>query len=157
MTTDERRAARDDRAHARGRAPDPHDPGAPTRAPSRLASFRYAFAGIFYLISTQRNAQIHCAIAAIATLLGLLLQIGLAEWLALAVTITLVIAAEGVNTAIEAVVDLASPQRHPLAKIAKDVAAGTVLITAIGAVVVGLLVFLRPLLRLAATLLGWPQ
>jgi diacylglycerol kinase (ATP) len=54
----------------------------------------------------------------------------------------LVLAAEGINTAIEAVVDLASPQRHPLAKIAKDVAAGTVLITAIGAVVVGILVFL---------------
>jgi diacylglycerol kinase (ATP) len=160
MTTDERRPTSDERA--RGRAPEPHDPltagaaGSPARAHNRLASFGYAFAGIGYLLRTQRNAQIHCAIALIAALLGILLRIGLAEWLAVTIMITIVIAAEGVNTAIEAAVDLASPQRHPLAKIAKDVAAGTVLITAIGAVAVGLLIFLPPLLRVAATLIGWP-
>jgi hypothetical protein len=72
------------------------------------------------------------------------------RWLALALTITLVLAAEGVNTAVEAVVDLVTPGFHPLAKIAKDVAAGTVLLTAIGAVVVGVIIFLPRLWTLAA-------
>jgi diacylglycerol kinase (ATP) len=112
------------------------------RAANRVASFGYAFEGIFYLIRTQRNAQIHCAIALAVIIAGLFFGIEHSDWLALAGMITLVLAAEGINTAIEAVVDLASPQRHPLAKIAKDVAAGTVLLTALGAVAVGLIVFL---------------
>lgn len=116
------------------------------RAESVLASFRYAFAGLAHLIATQRNAQIHCAAIALVVALGAALGISRVEWAVLAVTCTLVIAAEGVNTAVEAVVDLASPDFHPLAKVAKDVAAGTVLLTAIGAVAVGLLIFGPPLL-----------
>lgn len=122
------------------------------RAANRLASFRYAFAGIGYLFGTQRNAQIHAAVGTLVIVAGLFFQIDRLEWLVLALTITLVIAAEGVNTAVEAVVDLASPNRHPLAKIAKDVAAGTVLLTAIGAVVVGLIVFLP---RVWALIMEW--
>jgi diacylglycerol kinase (ATP) len=120
----------------------------PTRAATLLLSFRYAFAGIGYLLWTQRNAKIHTALGLAAVALGFLLRIERGEWLALVLTIVLVLAAEGVNTAVEAVVDLASPAYHPLAKIAKDVAAGTVLLTAIGAVIVGLILFLPRLLPL---------
>jgi diacylglycerol kinase (ATP) len=120
----------------------------PTRAATLLLSFRYAFAGIAYLLWTQRNAKIHTAIGVAAVALGFLLRIERGEWLALVLTIVLVLAAEGVNTAVEAAVDLASPAYHPLAKVAKDVAAGTVLLTAIGAVIVGLILFLPHLLPL---------
>ncbi len=116
---------------------------------TRIASFRFAFEGIFHLIRTQHNAHIHLVIGTIAIALGIVLGIGQAEWLALTIIITLVLVTEGVNTAIEAVVDLASPERHPLAKIAKDVAAGTVLLTALGAIIVGCLIFLPPLWALA--------
>lgn len=112
------------------------------RAATLLASFRYAFAGLRHLLWTQRNAKIHSALGLLAAGLGLLLGIDRYEWLALLITITIVLAAEGVNTAIEAAVDLASPSYHPLAKVAKDVGAGTVLLTAIAAVLVGLVLFL---------------
>ena len=124
----------------------------PRRAHTLIVSFRYAFAGIRYLLWTQRNAKIHCAIGVLAVALGLLLRIGQAEWLALVLVIALVLLTEGFNTAIEAAVDVASPDYHPLAKIAKDVSAGTVLLAAIAAVVVGLIIFLP---RLLAVLWGW--
>jgi diacylglycerol kinase len=108
---------------------------------SLIASFRFAFAGIRYLFSTQRNAQIHLLIGACAVSLGLVLGLARWEWLVLLLTIMLVLAAEGINTAIEASVDLSTPDRHPLAKTAKDVGAGTVLICAIGAVIVGCIIF----------------
>jgi diacylglycerol kinase (ATP) len=122
------------------------------RAANRVASFGYAFEGIFYLVRTQRNAQIHCAAALAVIIAGLFFGIERSDWLALAGMITLVLAAEGVNTAIEAVVDLASPQHHPLAKIAKDVAAGTVLLTAFGSITVGLIIFLPRLWALVLAL-----
>jgi len=128
-----------------------HEPPVLYRTSTLVSSFRYAFAGIRYLLWTQRNAKIHSAIGALALALGLLLELDHAEWLALVVTITIVFVAEGFNTAIEATVDLAMPDYHPLAKTAKDVAAGTVLLTAIAAVVVGLIVFLPHLLLLK----GW--
>jgi diacylglycerol kinase (ATP) len=114
----------------------------PGRATTLVASFRYAFRGLGYLVATQRNAKIHCVLGALAALLGLLLGIERMEWVALVLTIALVLAAEGVNTAVEAAVDVASPGFHPLARVAKDVAAGTVLLTAIASVVVGVLIFL---------------
>lgn len=117
-----------------------HEP--PGRAATLFASFRYAFAGIVYLFQTQRNAKIHAVVALIAVGLGALLRIERVEWVVIVLTITLVVAAEGANTVVEAVVDLASPTYHPLAKIAKDVAAGTVLLAAIGAVCIGVLIFL---------------
>ncbi len=116
----------------------------------RLRSFPFAFAGISHLLRTQGNAQIHVAAGGVAIALGFLFNIDRVEWLALALTITLVLAAEGINTAVEAVVDLVTPGFHPLAKIAKDVAAGTVLLTAIGAVAVGFIVFLPRLWALVA-------
>ena len=122
------------------------------RATSVAASFRYAFAGLRYLLWTQRNAKIHTAIGVIAIVLGFAVGFDRYEWLTLVLTIAIVLASEGVNTAIEAVVDLTSPGYHPLAKIAKDVGAGTVLLTAIAAVIVGMLLFLPHLLPLV---LGW--
>jgi diacylglycerol kinase (ATP) len=116
------------------------------RASSLAVSFRYAFAGLGYLLWSQRNAKIQTAVGLAAIALGLILGLDRFEWLVLTLTIAIVLAAEGVNTALEAVVDLASPEYHPLAKIAKDVGAGTVLLTAIAAVIVGLLLFLPHLL-----------
>jgi diacylglycerol kinase (ATP) len=113
---------------------------------SLIAAFRYAFAGIWYLLSTQRNAQIHILIGACAVALGLTLGLERWEWLAIVLVSAMVLAAEGVNTAIEAAVDVATSAYHPLAKVAKDVAAGTVLICAIAAVIVGCLVFIPHLI-----------
>lgn len=119
-----------------------------------LAAFGFALQGIWYLLRTQRNAQIHLLAGACAVALGAALRIERWEWLALVLTITLVLAAEGVNTAVEAAVDLTTTARHPLAKVAKDVAAGTVLICAIASVVVGCIVFLPHLIPLIIGLLG---
>lgn len=115
---------------------------------SLLASFGYAFAGLWHLLRTQRNAQIHCLVGGCALTLGAFLGLERWEWLTLVLTIALVLAAEGVNTAIEAAVDLATSSIHPLARIAKDVGAGTVLLCAIAAVVVGCIVFIPHLIAL---------
>jgi diacylglycerol kinase len=120
-------------------------PAPPRRRHGLIASFRFAFAGIGYLFRTQRNARIHAAVAVIVCLLGAWLRVTRGEWAILVLTIACVLILEGLNTALEAVVDLASPQIHPLAKIAKDVTAGTVLIAAVAAVTVGLLILGPPL------------
>ena len=111
-----------------------------------FVAFRYAFAGLWHLFRTQRNAQVHLLIAACAIALGAFLGLARWEWLGLILTIALVLFAEGVNTAIEAAVDIAAPEFHPLAKVAKDVGAGAVLLCAIFAVIVGCVVFLPHLL-----------
>jgi diacylglycerol kinase (ATP) len=109
---------------------------------SLLKSFRYAFHGVWYFLSTQRNAQIHMLVAACALALAAVLGLARWEWLALVLMITLVLAAEAMNTAIEAAVDVATSTYDPLARVAKDVAAGAVLLCAIAAVIVGCLIFL---------------
>ncbi len=106
------------------------------------AAFGYAFAGIWYLFRTQRNAQIHFLIGVCVVLLGWLLGLERWEWLVLVLTIGMVLFAEGVNTAIEATVDVATSRRHPLARIAKDVGAGSVLLCAIVSVIIGCILFL---------------
>lgn len=126
----------------------------PHRAPSRLASFRYAFAGWWYMLRTQRNAWIHAVLSTLVFLLGLWLSLGALEWAILFLTIGLVWMAEFVNTALEAVVDLASPDLHPLAKVGKDVAAAAVLVGACTAIVVGLLILGPPLWARVSVLLG---
>lgn len=117
------------------------------RTESVWHSFRYAFAGIWHTFKTQRNAKIHTAITVAVLLLGVWLRLPAPDWAVLALTIGVVFAAEIINTAIEAVVDLVAPEFHPLAKIAKDAAAGSVLVLAIAAVVVGLFILLPPLWR----------
>ena len=106
---------------------------------SRLASFGYAFRGLWYVLRTQQNAWIHAVATVMVIVLGLLLTLPLRDWAVLALTVAMVWMAEILNTSIEAVVDLASPMRHPLAEVGKDVGAAAVLIAAIVAVLVGLL------------------
>lgn len=112
---------------------------------SRVESFRYAFAGIWHTLRTQRNAQIHLAVALLILVLGLLLQLKPIEWAVLALTAGLVFATEMLNTVAEAAMDYATTEFHPQVKIVKDIAAGAVLITAIIAVIVGLLILGPPL------------
>lgn len=112
---------------------------------SRVRSFGHAFRGLAYVVRTQRNAWIHVVIAAIVLVLSLWLRLDPLEWAVIILTMAMVFTAEFLNTAIEAVVDLASPHKHPLAKVGKDVGAGAVLIAAIAAVLVGLLILWPPL------------
>ena len=114
---------------------------------SRAHSFRHAFHGWWYVIRTQRNAWIHAVITTLVLLVALLLHLPLRDWAVLFLTIALVWTAEFINTALEAVVDLASPQQHPLAKVGKDVGAAAVLIAALTAVLVGLLILGPPLVE----------
>lgn len=106
-----------------------------------LRSFGFAFNGIKLSLKEQ-NMRIHFTCAIVVITAGLLTKISLYEWLALTLIIALVIGMEMVNTAIEHVVDLVSPDYHPLAKIAKDVAAGAVLVLAIASVVIGMIIFI---------------
>lgn len=115
------------------------------RAESLWHSFRYAFAGIRYVLTTQRNAKIHLLAAVLVSGLMLLLSLPLGEMAVLVLTMAVVLAAEMMNTALEAVVDLSSPELHPLARIAKDAAAGAVLMLSLAAVVIGLLLLGPPL------------
>lgn len=115
-------------------------PDRPARAASRLASFGHALRGLRVFVS-QPNARIHCLAAVVVIGLGLWLEVSRLEWAALVLAIALVMGAEALNTALEYVVDLASPEWHALARDAKDVAAAAVLVCSLGAAVVGLLVF----------------
>jgi diacylglycerol kinase len=114
---------------------------------SRIRSFRYAFQGWGYVLRTQRNAWIHSAIATVVFLIGLWLQLPARDWAVIILTAAFVFSAEFINTAIEAVVDLATAEHHPLAKIGKDVGAAAVLVAALAAVLVGLLILGPPLLQ----------
>ncbi len=115
---------------------------------SLLQSFRYAFAGLWQALRTQRNARIHLLAAVAVTAMGLWLRLDAVRWAVLVLTISLVFFAEMVNTVVVAIVDLLTPEYHPLPKVAKDVSAGAVLVMAMAAVVVGLLILGPPLLIL---------
>jgi diacylglycerol kinase (ATP) len=112
---------------------------------TRAQAFRYAFAGWWFVIRTQRNAWIHAVVSVIVVVIGFWLHLPARDWAVIVSAITMVWMAEFLNTALEAVVDLASPQKHFLAKVGKDVGAAAVLIAAISAAVIGLLI-LGPLL-----------
>lgn len=118
------------------------------RAGSLLESFRYALAGLRYAFTTQRNIKVQSTVAAIVLIAALVLRIPLDHLAVLVLTIGLVLSMEMVNTVFETLVDLVSPEYHPLAKIAKDVGAAAVVTTAIAAVIVGLLLLAPPLLDL---------
>jgi diacylglycerol kinase (ATP) len=104
-------------------------------------SFTWAFEGIVYVLRTQRNMQLHVAAGALVLILGLVLNIGRLELLAVIGAISLVLVAEMVNTAVEAALDAVVTGYHPLVKVAKDVAAGAVLVATINALAVAYLVF----------------
>ena len=130
---------------------DPASPSSPRPRIGLARSFYFAFAGFFYLFRTQRNARIELVIGLIVCALAWWLSISRVEWAILVVTIAMVLILEGLNTALEAAVDLASPEIHPLAKAAKDVTAGMVLIAAIASIVVGLLILGPPLVARATS------
>ena len=119
---------------------------------SRIAAFGHAFRGWWHVLNTQHNAWIHTAVAIIVLILGLWLKLTARDWAVLVLTIAMVFMAEFLNTAIEAVVDIASPVHHPLAKVGKDVGAGAVLVAALAAVLVGLLILGPPLWARLASL-----
>ena len=106
-------------------------------------SFLYAFRGVRFCVKNERNMRIHLAAAVFVTAFSLVYGLTPGEYAVLFLTIGAVIAAEAVNTAIEAVVNLESPSYNELARIAKDVAAGTVLLTALTACIVGFCLFFR--------------
>ena len=110
-----------------------------------LGGFAFAFAGLSYCFKTQINFRVHIAISILAVVLGIVLGLSWLEWALLATVIVVVMAAEMVNTMIESLVDLVTQEYHPLAGIAKDIAAGVVLLTALGAVVAGIFLFLPKL------------
>lgn len=109
---------------------------------SRQASLRYAIRGVLQLVQTQTNARIHLCAAVLVIAVAWWLQVSPVEWGVLLLAIGLVLCAEGLNTAIEFVVDLASPQWHALARDAKDVAAGAVLLASLAAAATGCVVLL---------------
>jgi len=111
------------------------------RAPSVLDSFNYAAEGIIHVLRTQRNMRIHFAIAFAVIVLALILNVTKLELIALLISITFVLIAEMLNTAIEGAIDIATTSFDPMAKLAKDVAAGAVLIASANALAVGYLVF----------------
>ncbi len=116
-------------------------------AESLFASFQYAWAGVTYCAATQRNFRIHLGVGVVAISLGLYEHISPLEFAVVSLTIALVLTFELLNTALEAVVDLTVGDRyHELAKIAKDTAAGAVLIAAVGALFVAGWILLPPLL-----------
>ena len=113
-------------------------------------SFNYAFEGVIHALRTQRNLRIHFAIAAAVLVLAFVYNVTRLELIALMIAIAFVLIAEMVNSAVEATIDLSTPSFDPLAKIAKDLAAGAVLIAAVNAVAVGYLVLADRLARPSA-------
>jgi diacylglycerol kinase (ATP) len=124
------------------------------RTPAVFQSFNYAFEGVIHALRTQRNMRIHFAIAAGVLVLAFIYDVTRLELIALMIAIAFVLIAEMVNTAVEATIDLSTPSFDPLAKIAKDLAAGAVLIASVNAVAVGYLVLADRLARPSARLVN---
>jgi diacylglycerol kinase len=122
---------------------------------SRIHSFGHAFAGWWYVIRTQKNAWIHSVATCAVIFLSIWLGLSRMEWAVIVLTIAMVWMAEFLNTALEAVVDLASPEIHPLARVGKDVGAAAVLIAAAASVGIGLLILGPPLLEQIRIIFGF--
>lgn len=115
-----------------------------------IGSFRYAWEGLVGLVRSENNARIHFLATILVLVVGFFFRITLIEWSLVAIVIALVWAGEAFNTAIEKLADVVSPEKHPVIKIVKDVAAAGVLILSLVAVVVGLLIFLPKIAALFA-------
>ena len=113
----------------------------PRRAPNLLESANFAFEGIIHVLRTQRNMRIHVLAAAVVLIAGLATDVDRLELIALLLAIAFVLIAEMINTAIEHAIDVATTAFDPMAKLAKDIAAGAVLIATVNAVAIGYLVF----------------
>ncbi|WP_214226907.1 diacylglycerol kinase family protein [Pedobacter sp. B4-66] len=107
-----------------------------------IKGFGYAFSGVAYTFKTQLNFKFHVVALLLIALAGWYFKLSVNEWLWIVVAAAIVLITELINTAIEVLVDLVSPDYNPKAKIIKDVAAASVLIAAIGAVVIGLIIFI---------------
>ncbi|MDE7349868.1 MAG: diacylglycerol kinase family protein [Muribaculaceae bacterium] len=114
----------------------------------RMRSFGYAFAGIGTLLRDEHNSRIHVLAMVCAVALGFVLDISATEWCVVALCCGAVLMAEAMNSAVEALADLVSPEYHPLVKKAKDVGAAGVLMMAMGAAAAGLIIFLPKIVQL---------
>lgn len=115
---------------------------------NRIQSFGYAWKGIRSFVTQEHNAWIELAIAVFTLIAGYLFEIRTIEWIAVIFCIGMVLAAEAINTAIERLVDMVSPEKNPSAGNIKDIAAGAVLICSIAAIIIGIIIFLPYVLRL---------
>jgi len=113
----------------------------PRKAPSILESFNFALEGLIHVLRTQRNMRIHFAIAIAVLIVGLATGVNRLELIALLLAIAFVLIAEMINSAIEHAIDVSTTSFDPLAKLAKDIAAGAVLIASVNAIAIGYLVF----------------
>lgn len=120
---------------------------------SRLKSFKHAFGGWWYVIRTQQNAWIHALATVMVVVVAIWLQIEMQDWALIVLAIAMVWTAEFLNTSLEVVVDLASPDLHPLAKVGKDVGAASVLIAALSAAIIGVLILGGPFVEKIKALL----
>lgn len=107
----------------------------------RLKSFRFAFSGLVTLVVDQHNARVHLVATVFVVLLGCYVDLAVGDWIILILTMSIVWLGESLNSAVEYLSDAVVPEQHPLIKKAKDVAAAGVLVAAIGALVIGLLIF----------------
>jgi diacylglycerol kinase len=123
-----------------------------THKGSLADSFRHALEGLGYVVRNERNVRIHSVIAALVVALGVWLQIDPLEWALIMAAIALVFAGEMLNTVVELTLDLVVPDENPLAKHAKDVAAGAILVAAIAAAVIGFIILGPPLWQALARL-----
>lgn len=111
---------------------------------SRAQSFRYAFSGWWFVIRTQKNAWIHAVVSIVVVAVSIWLKLSARDWAIVVIAIAMVWTAEFINTALEAVVDITSPDEHRLAKVGKDVGAAAVLIAAVSAALIGFLILGPP-------------
>lgn len=119
-----------------------------TKTKKLINSFKYAIEGIISSFRTEQNMKIHVFIMIVVIISGIILKLSALEWIILTIVIALVISAELFNTTIETVVDMITKEKNEKAKLAKDVAAGAVLVLAIGSVVVGLIIFIPKILEI---------
>jgi diacylglycerol kinase (ATP) len=125
----------------------------PRRAPGIFDSFNFAFEGIIHVLRTQRNMRIHFAVAFVVLVAALVVNVTKLELIALLISITFVLIAEMLNTGLEAAIDIATTSFDPMAKLAKDIAAGAVLIATANAIIVGYLVFANKVANRSSDLL----
>ena len=118
-----------------------------TKTKKLINSFKYAIEGIISSFKTEQNMKIHIFIMILVIILGIVLKLSALEWIILTIVITLVISAELFNTTIETVVDMITKEKNEKAKLAKDVAAGAVLVLAIASVIIGLIIFIPKILE----------
>jgi len=123
---------------------------------TRLLSFRYAFAGWRYVLCTQQNAWVHTFFTILVVALGFWLRLSAHDWVLIVLAIGMVWMTETVNTALEAIVDLVSPQRQRLARIGKDVGAAAVLMAVLCSAIIGFLILGPPLWQRLGILFARP-